>query len=125
MEVVQLRDGATVALRPCPPWCIESRHFVIDIIDSDDGYHHYGPEIAVPTSDRFMLDGPNIVVNACLASWTCPAGAEPGPAHIKLGLGTAEETATGASADLTPSEARAVAHALLDLADVAEREGPQ
>jgi hypothetical protein len=54
-----------------------------------------------------------------------PVGAEPGPARIKLGFGTAERTATGSSADLTPSEARAVAQALLDLAAIAEQEGPQ
>jgi hypothetical protein len=27
MEVAHPLDGDAVALRPCPSWCIESRHF--------------------------------------------------------------------------------------------------
>ena len=55
MEVVHPRDGDAVTLRPCPPWCTEERHFADNEVDlyADHGYHHYGPEIQVPTSDRF------------------------------------------------------------------------
>ena len=65
MEVVHPRDGDAVTLRPCPPWCTEERHFADDeVIYADHGYHHYGPEIQVSTSDRFggMTDGPETVV---------------------------------------------------------------
>lgn len=29
-EVVHPRDGDSVTLRPCPPWCTEERHFTDD-----------------------------------------------------------------------------------------------
>jgi len=42
-------SGDPVALRTCPPWCMRSQHFTADLaIDPDDGYHHYGPQIAIP-----------------------------------------------------------------------------
>ncbi len=125
-EVVYPRDGDPVMLRPCPPWCTEGRHFADDgVIYSDDGYHHYGAEIAVPTSYRmFGLDGPETVVKAFLTSWTHPLDAEPGPARIELQLGTAE-TNTDMCAEITPAQARAIAQALLELAVTAERDGPR
>jgi hypothetical protein len=81
MEVIYPRDGDPVALRPCPPWCTLDRHFADDdVIDSDNGYHHYGPEIAVPTSDRMLgLNySPETVVKVILKSWTHPPDAGPG-----------------------------------------------
>jgi hypothetical protein len=125
-EVVHPLDGDLVALRPCPSWCIESRHFADgEAIYAGHGYHHYGAEIEVWTSDAFlgMADGPQTIVRAVLKSWTQPLGADPGPALIELNLGTAGER-TDLCAEVTPAEARAVAQALLDLAATAERDGP-
>lgn len=124
-EVVHPRDGDPVALRPCPPWCTEGQHFDEDhVVYSDDGYHHHGPEIAVPTSYRMLgLDGPETVVKAFLISWTHPLDAEPGPARIELQLATTEAN-TDACAEITPAQARAIAQALLELAATAERDGP-
>ena len=125
-EVVHPLDGDAVALRPCPPWCTENRHFADgEAIYADHGYHHYGTEIEVPTSDTFpgMTSGPRTIVRAVLKSWTHPLGADPGPALVELNLGTAGER-TDVCAEITPAEARAVAQALLDLAAAAERDGP-
>src|SRR5277367_4909668 len=68
-EVVHPLDGDEVALRPCPSWCTESRHFAGgEAIYADHGYHHYGTEIEVTTSDTFlgMTDGPQTIVRAVL-----------------------------------------------------------
>ena len=127
MEVVRPLDGEAVTLRPCPPWCTEGRHFADDeVIYADHGYHHYGTEIEVPTSYKFlgMADGPETIVRAVLKSWTHPLDAEPGPALIELNLGTTAER-TDMCAEVTPAEARAIAQALLDLADTAERDRPR
>jgi hypothetical protein len=80
----------------------------------------------VPTSYPFagMTDGAPTIVRAVLKSWTHPLDADPGPALIELNLGTAAER-TDMCAEITPAEARAVAQALLDLADTAERDGPR
>ncbi|HEV2373574.1 MAG TPA: hypothetical protein VGS19_15550 [Streptosporangiaceae bacterium] len=119
-EVVHPRDRDAVVLRPCPPWCTLSQHFADgEVVDGDEGYHHYGPEVAVPTSDRMHRDAPETVVRTILKSWTHPLGSDPGPALIEINLGTAEER-TDASAEMTPGQARAVAAALLKLADTAE-----
>jgi hypothetical protein len=119
-EVVHPRDADTIALRPCPPWCTLRRHFADgEVIDADDGYHHCGPEIAVPTSYRAHRDAPETVVRAILKSWTHPLSAEPDPALIEINLGTAGER-TDACAEITPGQARTVAAALLELADTAE-----
>ena len=126
-EIVHLRDGGAVTLRPCPPWCTEQQHFAVaDVIDATDGYHHYSPEVEVPTSDRFLgtTDGPVTVVRVVLKSWTHPLDAEASHSRIELNLGTAEER-TDLCAEVTPSEARAIAQALLDLADTAEQDGPR
>jgi hypothetical protein len=125
-EVVHPLDGETVALRPCPPWCTESRHFADrEAVYADHGYHHYGTEVEVPTSDTFLgtADGSRTIVRAVLKSWTHPLNADPGPALIELNLGTARER-TDMCAEITAAEARAVAQALLDLAATAERDGP-
>jgi hypothetical protein len=120
-EVVYPRNGDAVTLRPCPPWCIEDQHFAdVEAIDADDGYHHCGPEIEMPTSYRINLDAPETVVRVVLKSWTHPLDAEPGPALIEINLGTAGER-TDLCAEITPSQARAVAAALLELADTADR----
>ena len=122
MEVVRLRDGDSVKLRPCPPWCTADRHFAEgDYADPDDGYHHCGPEISVPTSDRWLglVDGPQTVVHVILKSWTHPLNADSGPACIEINLGTRGQR-TDSSAEVTPDEARAIAAALLDLAATAD-----
>jgi hypothetical protein len=125
-EVVRPLDGDPVTLRPCPAWCAGVRHFGDDeVIYADDGYHHYGCEIEVPTSYPFlgMTDGLPTIVRAVLKSWTHPLAAEPGPARIEINLGTSTEH-TDMSAEITADEAEAVARALLDLAATARREGP-
>lgn len=119
-EVVRPRGADTVVLQPCPPWCGLSRHFADgEVIDTDDGYHHCGPEIAVPTSYRAHRDAPQTVVRAILKSWTHPLGASPGPALIEVNLGTDAER-TDACAELTPAQARDLAAALTELAGAAE-----
>jgi hypothetical protein len=125
-EVVYPVDGEPVTIRPCPPWCTESRHFAdAAVIHADDGYHHSGAEIEVPTSYPFlgMTDGAPTIVRGVLKSWTHPLGAEPGPVLIELNLGTVAER-TDMCAEITPDEAEAVARALLDLAAAAKRQGP-
>jgi hypothetical protein len=85
----------------CPPWCTLSLHFADgEGIDADDGYHHCGPQIAVPASYRMHRDAPETVVRAILKSWTHPLDAEPGPALIEINLGTAGEWAD-ACAEIT------------------------
>jgi hypothetical protein len=54
-----------------------------------------------------------------MKSWTCPLDAVPGPALTELRLGTAEHD-TDRYAELTPGQARTVAAALIELADIAE-----
>jgi hypothetical protein len=120
MVVIYPRGGEPVTLRPCPRWCVRSQHFDDDdIIDVDDGFHHEGPEIAVPTSYRMFNNAPETVVKVTIRSWTHPLDAEPGPALIELQLATTEYN-TDACAEITPGQARAVARALLQLADTAE-----
>ena len=42
-EIIDLRDGDAVTLRPCPPWCTQSRHFGDnEAVYAEDGFHHYG-----------------------------------------------------------------------------------
>lgn len=74
----------------------------------------------MPTSYRMVDHGPEVVVRTILKSWTCPLDAELGPALIELQLGTAAQN-TDLYADLTPGQAWAVAAALIELADAAER----
>ncbi len=121
-EIIDPRDGDAVTLRPCPPWCTQSRHFAEDeTVDSEDGFHHYGPEVAVPTSYRmFTDDDPESVVKVILKAWTNRLDAEPGPGRIELQLATTEYN-TDAYVELTPDQARAVSAALLKLADLAAR----
>jgi hypothetical protein len=86
-----------------------SRHFAEDdVVDADDGYHHYGPEAAVPACDRVSHDAPATVVRVTLKSWTHPLGAEPGRALIEINIGSAAEL-SDACAEITPGQARAVA----------------
>jgi hypothetical protein len=125
-EVVRPLDGEPVALRPCPAWCAEGRHFAPDeVIYADHGYHHYGAESEVPTSYPFlgMTGGLPTIVRTVLKSWTHPLGADPGPARIEINLGTAAER-TDMSAEIAPDEAEALARALLELAATARREEP-
>jgi len=89
-EVVRPRDGDPVTLRPCPPWCTEDRHFADDdTIDAGDGYHHYGPETAIPTSYKYLgtASEPDTVIRVVLKSWTCPLHASPGcPVTAKIAI---------------------------------------
>lgn len=94
-------------------------HFTSDVIHADDGYHHYGPEVAVPTSFRMFNDSPETVVKVILKARTHPLGAEPGPSLIELQLATTESN-TDTYVERTPDKARAIAEALLELADTAE-----
>jgi hypothetical protein len=73
------------------------------VIHADDGYHHVGTEVEVPTSYKFMgtTDGPQTVVRAVLKSWTRPLDADPGPPLIELNLGTAAER-TDSCVEATP-----------------------
>ena len=102
---------------------VQERHFDDgEVIDSDDGYHHYGPEFAVPASCGMFPDSPVTVVRVFLRSWTHPLGADPGPVLIELNLGTAGVGAD-VCAEMTPGQARAVAAALLEVAASAEGAG--
>jgi hypothetical protein len=119
-EIVYPQEGGAVGLRPCPSWCTQSRHFADDdVVYAEDGFHHAGPEIAVPTSDRRLRHDPESVVKVILKAWTERLDAEPGPSRIELQLATAEEN-TDMYVDLTPGEARAVASALLKTVGIAE-----
>jgi hypothetical protein len=96
-----------------------TQHFRPDLhIFADDGFHHDGPEIAVPTKDRISTRGPETVVKATVRAWTPRLDADPDPGHIELQLATTE-TNTDMFVELTPDEARAVASALLEQADLA------
>lgn len=122
-EVVHPRDGDEVALRPCPPWCTQERHFGNgEVIHASDGFHHYGTEAEVPVSCTLTgaVDDPQLIVRVVVKSWTHPMDADPSPAQVELNLGTAE-VRTDACGEMTPGEARAVAQALLDAASQAER----
>jgi hypothetical protein len=118
-EVIHPRDGAPVRLRPCPPWCTQTRHFTDDdVIYAEDGFHHYGPEITVPASFRMFSDSPGSVVKVSLKAWANCLNADPGPGFVELQLATTEYD-TDAYVELTPGQARTVAAALLQLADTA------
>jgi hypothetical protein len=118
-EIIYPRDGGAAGLRPCPPWRTQRRHCTDDeVIWTEDGFHHCGPEIAVPASARMLTDGPESVVKAGLKARTSRLGAEPGPGFAGLQLATTEYN-TDASVGLTPGQARTVASALLQLADTA------
>jgi hypothetical protein len=120
-EIIYPRDGDAVRLRPCPPWCTLSQHLADDdAVYADDGFHHCGPELAVPTSYRMLADSPESVVKVTLRAWTNRLDAEPEPGHIELQLATTEYN-TDMYVDLTPDQARAVSSALLKLADTAAR----
>jgi hypothetical protein len=120
-EIIHPQDGDAVELQPCPAWCTLNPHFADDgAIHAEDGFHHYGPEIVVPTSDRVFTDGPETVVKVMLKSWTSRLDAEPGPGRVELQLATTEQD-TDMYVELTPGEARVISSALLELADNAER----
>jgi hypothetical protein len=127
-EVVYPLGGPPVALRPCPSWCILKRHFADgQRVHVDDGFHHYGPETAVPVSDTFPGEAggsqSRMVIRAVLKAWTQPLGAAPGPARIELNFGTAE-AGTDMAAEITPDEALTVTGALTDLVTAGRGEAP-
>lgn len=121
METVRPLDGDAVTLRPCPPWCTLREHFAPDdLVHADDGFHHYGPEIAIPTLYRMFANDPELVVKVILRAWTSRLDGEPDPACIELQLATTE-TNTDMYVELTPDTARAVSSALLKIASIAEQ----
>ena len=85
-----------------------------------DGFHHYGPQVAVPTSWRVLADGPQSGMKIILKA--LPERLDAGPGRIELQPATAEYS-TGSSAELTPGQARTVASALPGLAGSAVRAG--
>ena len=117
-EIIHPRDGDSVWLHPCPPWCTLSQHFADDeMVYAEDGFHHEGPQIAIPTAYRMLAESPESVVKVILRAWIDHLDAEPGPGHIELQLATTEHN-TDMYVELTPDQARAVSAALLKLADV-------
>jgi len=123
-EIIYPRDRDAVRLGPCPPWCTLSQHFADDdVVYAEDGFHHYGPEIAVPTSYRVFTDGPESVVKVILKAWASRLDAKPRPVCIELQLATTEHD-TDLCVDPTPNPARAGASALLKLADTAAGTDP-
>jgi hypothetical protein len=124
MEIIYPQDGDAVRLGPCPPWCTLSEHFAHDeVVYAEDGFHHYGPEIAVRTSSRTLTDSPESVVKVILKAWASRLDAEPEPGCIELQLADTEHD-TDMYVELTPDQARAVSSALLNLADTATRTVP-
>jgi hypothetical protein len=122
-EIIHPGDGDPAGLRPCPPWCTQGRHFTGDeVIYAEDGFHHHGPEVAVPASFRMLTDGPEPVVKVCLKAWVSRLEAEPGPGLVELQPAAAKYN-TGSYAELTPGQARAVAAALPEFADTAGHGG--
>jgi hypothetical protein len=118
---VELADGSTVDLKPCPPWCLGDHGFPqgAPVPVTMDGFHHAGPDTSVAVAWRaWLTDGPPDRVTARLASFTMPLDADPGPARIDLHL---QSSTDEASTELTPAEARALAACLLMLADTAQR----
>lgn len=74
-EAVHVRGAGPVSLGPCPAWCTLSQHFPDgELAHADDGYHHRGPQIEVPTSYREFVDDDETVVRVTLGSWTHPLG---------------------------------------------------
>lgn len=71
-----------------------------------------------------MTDGPQAIVRVALKSWTHSLGAAPGLTRVELNIGNASER-TDMCVEVVPSEARAIAQALLALAGTAERDGPR
>lgn len=115
MERVTTRDGQTIELRPCPPWCT-GEHPAFDDPESihiSDGFHHYSEPVRIQTSNIVdLFKGQPVVVEMYLKSWVQPLNADPGPTQI--GLDTdAPEGAT----DLTPAEARRIADVLIEFSD--------
>ena len=67
-----------------------------------DGFHHYGPQVAVPASWRVLADGPQSVMKVILKA--CRSGRTPRPGRIELQPATAGYS-TGSCAELTPGQA--------------------
>lgn len=119
--IVELTDGSTVELKPCPAWCLGDHGFpretpVSPVIDS---FHHQGPDATVSVAWRANPDAGPDSVTVQLMSFTEPLDADPGPARIDIYLRTS--TGEEAYTELTPAEARSLAASLLMLADTAQR----
>jgi hypothetical protein len=118
---VELTDGSTVELKPCPAWCLGDHGFppgtpVSPVIDC---FHHRGPDASVSVAWRASLgDGAPDSVTVQLESFTEQSDGAPGPVRIDIHL----RASTGeAYTELTPAEARSHAASLLMLADTAQR----
>jgi hypothetical protein len=97
---VDLTDGTTVELKPCPAWCL-GEHATVSVAFRAE-----------------LLAGQPDSVTVQLESFTEPLDGDPGPARIDIHL----RASTGeAYTVLTPAEARALAASLLMLADTAQR----
>ena len=118
LENIRTRDGDEFEIQPCPPWCTGGHFPAGEQVDSDDGFHHYGPDVSVPTSHRPFTDQDSSTVRLCLKAWVHPLDADTGTGCVDVTLFTADGEPT---IELTPAEARAIATALVMLVDTAEQ----
>jgi hypothetical protein len=118
LEIIRTRDGDEFVIRPCPPWCTGGHFPPDETVDSDDGFHHYGTEVSIPTSHRPFTGGESSTVRLYLSTWVHPLDAQPPTGRVDVTLFTADNEPT---VELTAAEARALAAALVMLADTVER----
>jgi hypothetical protein len=121
MMIIHTRDGDQFEIRPCPSWCTDEHFPPDEHVDSDDGFHHCGPDVSIPTSHQPFTGEERSTVRLYLKTWVLPLDADPGTGCVDLTLFTADGEPT---VELTSSEARTLAAALIQLADTAERENP-
>jgi hypothetical protein len=121
-EIVRTTRGESVELGPCPAWCaMGDRHFSEDELpDVADGFHHFGPEVMLPTAFRAILDRPKPAVRLQLQSFARGLAEESGPPRIEIELAVAGERVEQ-PVELTPDEARVLAASLVSLADIASK----
>jgi hypothetical protein len=122
---VELTDGTTVELKPCPAWCRGDHDEFppgMPVSPVIDCFHHRGPDATVNPAWRADLraEQPDSVT-VQLESFTESLDGDPGPARIDIHLRAS--TGDEAWTVLTPAEARSLAASLLMLADTAQRTG--
>jgi hypothetical protein len=122
MKIIHTRDGDQFEIRPCPSWCTDEHFPPDEHVDSDDGFHHCGPDVSIPTSHQPFTGKECSTVRLYLKTWVLPLDAEPGTGCVDLTLFTADGEPT---VELTSREARTLAAALVQLADTAERAQPR
>jgi hypothetical protein len=99
--------------KPCPPWCTG----VHDLpLYPDEGFHHYGPEVAMTVAHSPYFDQP-IPLQVLLKSWVPLLTAEPGPPFIEVCVDREP------GPELTPAQARRLAETLLRVSKDAEGRG--